>query len=46
MSTTFMLGVELMLYGLVGVFVTLIVFIGTIYALTKAFPDKGEENQD
>lgn len=43
MSATFALGVELMLYGLAGVFLTLILFILMIYGLTKLFPHKGDE---
>ena len=40
MSNTFMLGIELMLYGLAGVFTTLILFILMIVGLTKIFPHK------
>jgi hypothetical protein len=36
------LGVELMFYGLVGVFVTLFAFILMIVGLTKLFPYKDE----
>ena len=44
MSTTFLLGVELMLYGLAGVFTTLILFILMIKGLTKIFPYKEDES--
>ena len=44
MSTTFLLGVELMLYGLAGVFTTLILFILMITGLTKIFPHKEDDS--
>jgi predicted membrane protein len=42
MSNIFALGFELMGYGLVGVFTTLIAFILMIVGLTKLFPYKDE----
>ena len=45
MNDIFMLGVKLMLYGLAGVFTTLILFILMIVGLTKAFPFKKQENE-
>ena len=44
MSTTFSLGLELMLYGLAGVFTTLILFILMILGLTKIFPYKDDDS--
>lgn len=48
MSHTFALGLQLMLYGLTGVFTTLIVFILSIVALTRLFPARElqEENEE
>lgn len=40
---TLALGIELMGYGLLGVFSTLIAFILMILALTKLFPHKDED---
>ena len=40
MSQTFLWGLELMGYGLVGVFVTLAAFILMISLLTKFFPHR------
>jgi hypothetical protein len=42
MPSIFSLGLELMFFGLVGVFVTLGVFISMIVGLTKLFPYKDE----
>jgi|GEM_PF-801174 len=39
-------GVELMLYGLAGVFTTLILFIGMIYALMKLLPCRENKEED
>jgi hypothetical protein len=43
MENIYILGLRLMGYGLVGVFITLIAFILMIYGLTKAFPYKEDK---
>ena len=39
------LGLQLMVYGLIGVFMVLIVFFGMIKALIKLFPARDDEEQ-
>ena len=39
----FGLGLQLMAYGLIGVFMVLIVFFGMIKALIKLFPARDDE---
>lgn len=40
------LGVDLMLYGLAGVFVVLILFYAVIRILNRLFPSRAPENED
>ena len=44
--TEFQMGLELMLYGLSGVFAVLILFYGVIKLLVKIFPYKEEKPAD
>lgn len=43
MNETFALGIQLMLYGLAGVFTTLLLFMLSIWLLTKIFPYREEK---
>ncbi|MDR2670551.1 MAG: hypothetical protein LBC26_02365 [Oscillospiraceae bacterium] len=44
MSANMELGIQLMIYGLAGVFLVLAIFIVTIVLLRKFFPHRGDQD--